>query len=96
MDLKIHDPDHSLGGRRRRGRRGAAESGGPATDEDESDDDVGNSIESMLIMKLVCKHGTYSEVPCTATDLWSGTEDHRGHQTTFITFRSDGIPTSRC
>lgn len=59
VDLKIHDPDHSLGGgrRRRRGRRETTESGG-ATDEDESEDDVGNSIESILVMKLVCKHGT--------------------------------------
>lgn len=60
VDLKIHDPDHSLGGkRRRRGRKDTTESNGRTTDEDESEEEeVGNSIESILIMKLVCKHGT--------------------------------------
>ena len=62
MDLKIHDPDHSLVGRRkRRGRRDTTESGG-ATEDDESEDDVGNSIESILIMKLVCKHGACNKI----------------------------------
>lgn len=61
VDLKIHDPDHSLGGRRkRRGRRDTTESNGRTTDEEESEDEVGSTIESMLIMKLVCKHGTSS------------------------------------
>lgn len=61
MDLKIHDPDHVLGHKKKkRGRRDTTESNnGQNTDEDESEGDVlENSIQSLLVMKLVCRHGT--------------------------------------
>lgn len=58
VDLKIHDPDHALGGRRRRRRRDDDESDGHGSADEESEDDVVTGIESLLIMKLVCKHGT--------------------------------------